>query len=227
MFRYIRNAFISGLILLAPLGVTILVVNFLLDNIGRPASNFFIRCIQPDYQGEVGFAIKAIATLVVIILITLVGFLSNYFFGKFVIRFTEGLLTRVPFISTVYSTVKQIVQTFSAEKRAVFQQVVLIEFMRKGLYVIGFITSENKGEVQSRTREDLINIFVPTTPNPTSGFLVMIAKKDVTPLDMSISDGMKFIISGGTVVPVYDPKTGEQKSVEVQKPSEIVPPDFK
>ncbi len=222
MVRHIRNAFIGGLILLAPLGVTLLVVDFLLDKVGTPASSFFLQYIQPDQQREIGFVIKVVATLVVISLITIVGFFSNYFFGKFVIRFAEGLVVRLPFINTVYGTVKQIVQTFSSQKRAVFQKVVLLEFPRKRLYVIGFLTGENKGEVQSRTGDDLVNIFVPTTPNPTSGFLIMIPKQDVIFLDMTVTDGMKFIISGGAVVPVYDPQTGEQKFVEVQKSPQIV-----
>jgi uncharacterized membrane protein len=101
----------------------------------------------------------------------------------------------------VYRTAKQIVDTFSHQQKAVFQEVVLIEYPRKDCYVIGFLTSEAKGEPQAATGEAIVNIFVPTTPNPTSGFLLMLPKTDITPLNMSIADGMKLIISGGAVVP--------------------------
>jgi len=109
-------------------------------------------------------------------------------------------------VRTVYNTVKQIRDTFVQQKKAVFQKTVLIEYPRKGLWVLGFLTGEGKGEVQLRTAADLLNVFVPTTPNPTSGFLLMVPREEVHELDMSIGDAMKLIISGGAVVPPWQPR---------------------
>jgi uncharacterized membrane protein len=113
----------------------------------------------------------------------------------------ELLLDRVPLINSIYRSVKQIVQTFNQQKKAVFQEVVLLEYPRKKCYVLGFLTSTAMGETQDATTEHIVNVFVPTTPNPTSGFLLMLPEDDITRLDMSIADGMKLIISGGAVVP--------------------------
>lgn len=189
--------------MILPLGVTIIVINFLLDRIGTPASNFFFWYLDPVWRDmpAVQFGLEVLSILVVLLLITLLGYGSKLFIGRLCLHSFERLLDRVPFINTVYRTAKQIVDTFSHQQKAVFQEVVLIEYPRKDCYVIGFLTSEAKGEPQAATGEAIVNIFVPTTPNPTSGFLLMLPKTDITPLNMSIADGMKLIISGGAVVP--------------------------
>lgn len=189
--------------MILPLGVTIIVINFLLDRIGTPASNFFFWYLDPVWRDmpAVQFGLEVLSILVVLLLITLLGYGSKLFIGRLCLHSFERLLDRVPFINTVYRTAKQIVDTFSHQQKAVFQEVVLIEYPRKDCYVIGFLTSEAKGEPQAVTGEAIVNIFVPTTPNPTSGFLLMLPKTDITPLNMSIADGMKLIISGGAVVP--------------------------
>jgi uncharacterized membrane protein len=203
MLRSLRNAFITGVLVILPLGVTIIVINFLLDRIGTPASNFFFWYLDPVWRDmpAVQFGLEVLSILVVLLLITLLGYGSKLFIGRLCLHSFERLLDRVPFINTVYRTAKQIVDTFSHQQKAVFQEVVLIEYPRKDCYVIGFLTSEAKGEPQAATGEAIVNIFVPTTPNPTSGFLLMLPKTDITPLNMSIADGMKLIISGGAVVP--------------------------
>jgi uncharacterized membrane protein len=203
MLRSLRNAFITGVLVILPLGVTIIVINFLLDRIGTPASNFFFWYLDPVWRDmpAVQFGLEVLSILVVLLLITLLGYGSKLFIGRLCLHSFERLLDRVPFINTVYRTAKQIVDTFSHQQKAVFQEVVLIEYPRKDCYVIGFLTSEAKGEPQAVTGEAIVNIFVPTTPNPTSGFLLMLPKTDITPLNMSIADGMKLIISGGAVVP--------------------------
>ncbi|NBB80569.1 MAG: DUF502 domain-containing protein, partial [Verrucomicrobia bacterium] len=143
---------------------------------------------------------------------TLLGFGSRFVLGRLLLNGLERLLDRVPFINTVYRTVKQIVDTFSQQKKAVFQEVVLIEYPRKRSYAIGFLTSTAKGETQDVTGQHIVNVFVPTTPNPTSGFLLMLPDEDVTRLQMTITEGMKLVISGGAVVP--DHETGEAVAVE-------------
>lgn len=218
MLRSLRNAFITGLVVILPLGVTMIVIRFLLDKIGTPASKYFFWFLYPDLRATpiVQLGLEVISVLVVLLLITLLGYSSRIFIGRFILSSLEQLLDRVPFINTVYRSVKQIVQTFSQQKKAVFQEVVLIEYPRKRCYVLGFLTSTAKGETQDVTGEHIVNIFVPTTPNPTSGFLLMLPEDDITRLDMSIPDGMKLIISGGAVVP-----NGEtNEAVLITNPSE-------
>lgn len=218
MFRSLRNAFLTGIVVILPLGVTIIVINFLLQKLGTPASNFFFWFLDPDWRAApaIKLALESISVLVVFCLITLLGYGSRFVVGRILLRWLEQLLDSVPFINTVYRTVKQIVDTFSQERKAVFQEVVLIEYPRKRSYVIGFLTSQASGETQEVTGETIANIFVPTTPNPTSGFLLMLPESDITRLKMSITDGMKLIISGGAVVP----PSGDGQAVTVKNPRE-------
>lgn len=220
MLRSLRNAFITGIVVVLPLGVTIIVINFLLERLGNPASNFFFWYLDPEWRDmpAVQFALEIISVFVVFLLITLLGYGSRFVLGRIILGGLEKLLDRVPFINTVYRTVKQIVDTFSQQKKAVFQEVVLLEYPRKRCYVLGFLTSQARGEPQEATGEHIVNVFVPTTPNPTSGFLLMLPEDDVTRLKMSIADGMKLIISGGAVVP--DSQTGEAVQIENPRQAE-------
>jgi uncharacterized membrane protein len=224
MFRSLRNAFITGIVVVLPLGVTIIVINFLLERLGQPASNFFFWYLDAEWRSlpAVQFALEAISVLVVFLMITLLGYGSRFVLGRIILSGLERLLDRVPFINTVYRTVKQIVDTFSAQKKAVFQEVVLIEYPRKRCYVIGFLTSTARGETQAVTGEHIVNIFVPTTPNPTSGFLLMLPEEDIIRLTMTITDGMKLIISGGALVP--NPNTGEVVAVRNPEQAEGTAP---
>lgn len=218
MFRSLRNAFITGIVVVLPLGVTIIVINFLLVRLGNPASSFFFWYLDPEWRNmpAAKLALEAISVLVVFFLITLLGYGSRFFLGRIILGGLEHLLDRVPFINTVYRTVKQIVDTFSHQEKAIFQEVVLIEYPRKDCYVLGFLTSTARGETQQVTGQHIVNIFVPTTPNPTSGFLLMLPEEDITRLKMSIADGMKLIISGGAVVP----HSGTGKAVTIDNPSQ-------
>ncbi len=218
MFRSIRNAFITGIVVILPLGVTIIVINFLLENLGTPASNLFFWYLDPAWRTTpaLKFVLELISVLVVFCLITLLGYGSRFVLGRIVLGWLENLLNTVPLINTVYRTAKQIVDTISQQKKAVFQEVVLIEYPRRRSFVIGFLTNTARGETQEVTGETIVNIFVPTTPNPTSGFLLMLPEADITRLQMSIADGMKLIISGGAVVPPL----GSGESVQIQNPPE-------
>ena len=213
MLRSLRNAFITGIVVILPLGVTVIVINFLLVRLGNPASQFFFWYLDSEWRNlpAVKFALETISIFVVFLLITILGYGSRFVLGRIILGGLERLLDRVPFINTVYRTVKQIVDTFGQQKKAIFQEVVLIEYPRKHCYVLGFLTSTAMGETQTRTSEHIVNVFVPTTPNPTSGFLLMLPEEDIRRLQMNIADGMKLIISGGAVVP--DPKTGDAVSI--------------
>lgn len=205
MIRTIRTAFITGLVIILPLGVTGLVIGIILDKIGNPASELFFRFIDSNIRDmpSVGISLQVLSLIIVLTIITILGFGSRIFIGQFLFNSFEKVVTRVPFINLIYNTVKQIVDTFSKQQKAIFQETVLIEYPRKGIYAVGFLTNRAKGEIQELTGADLVNVFVPTTPNPTSGFLLMLPKEDVIPMKMSISDGMKLIISGGAVVPPF------------------------
>ena len=145
--------------------------------------------------------LAVVGLFVGVLSLTVLGFLSNYVLGKFFISTTEKILGKVPFLSTVYKSVKQIVETFGKENRAVFKEVVLIEYPRPDCYVLGFLTNDASGETEAVIGKKLTNVFVPTTPNPTSGFLLLLPREDIFRLDMSVGDGMKMLISGGAVIP--------------------------
>ena len=216
MLRSIRTAFITGLLILLPLGVTVFIIGIVLDRVGNPASELFFNFIDQNIRElpTVEIPLQLLSLIIVFIIITALGYFSRIFIGQLFLRFFERILTRLPLISQVYNTVKQLVDTFTQQKKAVFQEVVMIEYPRKGIYAIGFLTNKAKGEVQSLTGEDLVNVFVPTTPNPTSGFLLMLPYGDVIPMKMSVGDGMKTIISGGAVTPSFeDPCTNNSSKV--------------
>ena len=206
MLRSVRTAFITGLLILLPLGVTVFIVNIALDRVGNPASELFFNFIDQNIRElpTVEIPLQLLSLIIVFLIITALGYFSRIFIGQLLLKFFERILTRLPLISQVYNTVKQLVDTFSQQKKAVFQKVVMIEYPRKGIYAIGFLTNQAKGEVQSLSGENLVNVFVPTTPNPTSGFLLMIPEKEVIPMQMSVGDGMKTIISGGAVTPPFE-----------------------
>jgi len=216
MFRKLGNYFIAGVVLALPIGVTIFVFAFLIRHIGTPVSDMLFAPVFKYFDATLpesalgGALLDALATVVVMILVTILGMVSNWFFAGWIIGAFEKAINKIPGVGIVYRTVKQIVDTFSKQNRAIFQSVALVEFPRKGMYAVGFITSKAQGEVQERTGDVVVNVFVPTTPNPTSGFLIMVPENEIEYLDMSVGDAMKLIISGGAVVPKHLPKQTAQ-----------------
>ncbi len=199
----LRNAFVTGLFLVAPIGVCALVINFLIANVGNPASQIFFGWMEggPAVSPFGHFVFSALSIFIVVILVTVLGYASHYLFGRWLLRRMELLILRVPIMSQVYRTSKQIVDTFHSQQTSGFDKVVMVEFPRVGLYSIGFITKPVEGEVRTQTGEDFVNVFIPTTPLPTNGFLVICREQELIRLDMSVTDGMKMIISGGAIVP--------------------------
>lgn len=197
-----RTAFFSGLLLLAPLVVTIWAFSQIIDMVGgtfRPLYEHYL----PESLQRIPFFWDLLATIAVLLLVTALGYLSNYVFGKFFLRVVERFIQRIPGIGGVYNSVKQIVTTFGTQNKNLFSKVVLVEFPREGIWVIGFLTNKQQGEPQVRIGQESWTIFVPTSPNPTSGFLVVLPKEKIVELDMSVGDGMKMIISGGAVIPPW------------------------
>jgi uncharacterized membrane protein len=208
-----RNAFISGVLLLAPLWVTIWVFLKVIDIAGGT-----FRPIYQDYLPQslqrIPFFWDFLATIVVLLLVTGLGYLSHYVFGKFFLSIGERAIQRIPGVGPVYNSVKQIVATFGNQNRNLFNKVVLVEYPRKGVWTLGFLTSKTQAEAQSLVGTEVWTVFVPTTPNPTSGFLLMLPRQDIIELEMSVGEGMKMIISGGAVVPAWPTQ-------RVQRPTEI------
>ncbi|MDR2779372.1 MAG: DUF502 domain-containing protein [Puniceicoccales bacterium] len=205
MLASLRKSFITGIVLTLPIGITLFFINLMLRYIGAPASKILFCWMDASIRNTsvMYLVINVVSICLVVILIVLVGFISKLFLGKFIISLTEKLINHVPFVSTVYKTVKQVINTFGANRDAAFSKVVLIEYPKQGCYAIGFLSSKFEGEVLDKIGKPVLNVFVPTTPNPTSGFLLVVPEKDVTTLEMSVTDGMKFIISGGIVIPPH------------------------
>jgi uncharacterized membrane protein len=197
-----RNAFLSGALMLAPLIVTIWAFGTIIGLVGGTFRPLYEHSLPQSLQ-RIPFLWDLLATAVVILLVTLLGYLSSYVFGKYFLSIGERALQRIPGIGGVYNSVKQIVTTFGTQNRNLFNKVVLVEFPRRGLWTLGFLTNKQQGEAQSVVGTETWTVFVPTTPNPTSGFLLMLPRDDVVELEMSVGDGMKMIISGGAVVPPW------------------------
>jgi len=187
----LRNYFITGVVVLIPIGFTIYLTKILIGI----SSNIIPKNINPN--SYLPFNIPGVEIVITIFIITLVGGLSLSFFGKRILKLIDDLFKRIPFLRTVYSAILQMTETFS-KKDDGKKSVVLIEYPRKGVWAVGFATKENKGEMAQKTGKKLINVFVPTTPNPTSGFLLMFPVEDVIYLNMSFEEASKFIVSAGT-----------------------------
>jgi uncharacterized membrane protein len=203
LLHSVRNAFISGLLTLAPLAVTWYVFSLLFDKVGGGFRRYFFFFVPDSLLDHTALVIvwSVLATVIVLAMVTGLGYLSRYCLGQFFGGLAERFIQSIPGVNTVYNTVKQIVDTFSTQNRNLFSKVVLIEYPRPGVYTIGFLTTKTTGEPQARLAGDYWSVYVPTTPNPTSGFLLMLPARDIIELDMSVGDGMKLVISGGTVAP--------------------------
>jgi uncharacterized membrane protein len=209
--KSLRNAFLAGIIVLAPLAVTVMVFNWLISAVGG-AFPMPPSLKNLPFFGYFEVVWNAGVTAVVIALVTALGYLSRYVATRFFFAHTERLMQRVPLISAVYNTVKQIVETVSSQRRAVFEKVVMVPFPRSGSFAIGFLTNRSTGEIQARAAEEICNVFIPTTPNPTSGFLVMFPRREIVEMQMSVGDAMKLIISGGALVPPWPPRPASAES---------------
>ena len=187
----LRNYFITGVVVLIPIGFTLYLSKILIGI----SSSILPKNINPNYY--LPFNIPGVEILISVMFITIVGGLSLSFFGRRVLKLIDDLFKRIPFLRTIYSAILQMTETFS-KKDNDKKSVVLIEYPRKGVWAVGFATKENKGEMAQKTNQKLINVFVPTTPNPTSGFLLMFPIDDVIYLNMTFEEASKFIVSAGT-----------------------------
>ena len=187
----LRNYFITGIVVLVPIGITLYLTKFFISI----SSKLIPPGINPN--NYLPFAIPGLEILLSVIFITFIGGLSLSFIGKKILQIFNDLLKKIPILRTIYSAIGQMTETL-APKSGSKKSVVLIEYPRKGSWAVGFATKENKGEISKKTNTELVNVFVPTTPNPTSGFLLMFPKSEIVYLDMSFEEASKFIVSAGT-----------------------------
>ena len=190
----LRNYFIAGIVVLVPIGITLYLTRFFISISSKLIPN------ELNTNSYLPFAIPGLEILLAIIFITIVGSLSLSFIGKKILKIFNDILKRIPILRTIYSAIGQMTETL-APKKGSKKSVVLVEYPRKGSWAVGFATRENDGEISKKTNTNLINVFVPTTPNPTSGFLLMFPKDEVIYLDMTFEEASKFIVSAGTSDP--------------------------
>ena len=191
LFSKIRNNFIAGIVVLIPIGITLYLTLFII----RISGNIVPKEINPN--NYLPFNIPGLEIFIALFVITLIGWLSLSFIGKKFFEIFNNVLKKIPILRTIYSAIGQMTESFtkSNDKQ---KSVVLLEYPRKGIWAVGFATKENKGIIKDKIQEEFINVFLPTTPNPTSGFLLMVPKKDLIYLDVTFEQASKFIVSAGT-----------------------------
>ena len=191
IFAKLRNNFIAGIVVLIPIGITLYLTLFVIKFSGSTIP----KEINPN--NYLPFDIPGLEILIAVIIITFIGWLSLSFLGKKFFELFNNILKKIPILRTIYSAIGQMTESFTNTDNSQ-KSVVLLEYPRKGIWAVGFATKENKGIIQKKINEDIVNVFVPTTPNPTSGFLLMVPKKDLIFLDISFEQASKFIVSAGT-----------------------------
>ena len=195
MMAKLRNYFIAGIVVLIPIGITLYVTLFII----KISSGILPEEINPN--SYLPFSVPGLEIIISLMIITLIGWLSLSFLGKKLVKLFNRILERIPFLRTIYFAIGQMTESFTSSSKNKKKSVVLIEYPRKGTWAVGFATQENQGEIKSKVNKDLINVFVPTTPNPTSGFLLIFPKDEVVYLDMTFEEASKFIVSAGTSNP--------------------------
>jgi uncharacterized membrane protein len=207
----VRTSFITGLVVILPLFITLvflrIVIGWLRSLLHGTFHHLFKLVAGPElaasqyYDLVEAVLLFAIGLPIVLMFIVFVGWLARQYIGQRILRIGEVILKRIPLIGGVYDAVKQLVNTIFMQGSKAYRSVVLVQYPRPGIWVLGFVTATSKGEVQGATEEKVVGIFIPTTPNPTSGFLAYVPEKDVVPLKMSVEEGVKLVISGGVVEP--------------------------
>ena len=206
----LRTYFLTGIIVVAPVSITFYLAWLFIDFVDRNVTPLIPERYNPETY--LPFSIPGLGLLVTVVILTLVGFLAANYLGRTLVRTGERLVESMPVIRNIYGALKQVFETVLRQSSASFRQVVLVEYPRRGIWAIAFITGSTEGEVQNITEDDLVNIFLPTTPNPTSGFLLFVPRRDLVHLSMTIEQGIKMVISGGIVTPP-DPRPKDVQEV--------------
>lgn len=202
----LRAYFFTGVLVTAPVAMTFYVAYKIIFWVDSVVGKFLPPRFR-EYYDTLPFTIPGLGIIVLIAAMTFIGMFAAGFIGKFFIRLGDWIVKKIPLISTIYSLLKKVFETFLSDSTSAFSKVVLLEYPRKGIWILGLVSTDTEGEVKRVLNQDMINVFVPTTPNPTSGFLVFMPREDVIFLDMSVEEALKFVVSGGIV----SPEEAEQK----------------
>lgn len=213
----LRRYFVAGLLVWLPLVATYVVLAFSIRLIDRS-----LLLLPPALRPEnlIGFKIPGLGVILTLALVLVTGLIVANFFGRRIVGAWESLLSRIPLVRSVYGAVKQITASLFADASQSFREVVLVEYPRRGLWMLAFVTGDTPKKFQGVVGQDLINIYVPTTPNPTSGFYIMVPPSDVKRLDVPVEVGLKMILSAGVVNPLDDPVEAEKMAAEMKKQEE-------
>ena len=199
IFARFRRYFLAGILVTSPILITVYVTWLIITFIDAQVAGMLPESL--DFTKKLPHQIPGLGLIISIIVITFIGAITPGFIGRTLLKVGERILDNTPVVRSIYGAIKQIMETVMSTNSESFREVVLVEYPRKGIWVIGFVTGETKGEVQTLNEEILINVFIPTTPNPTSGFLLFVPKKDLIYMKMKVEDAVKMVISGGIVTP--------------------------
>lgn len=217
----LRAYFMAGILITAPISITVYLAWLFISYVDDKVTPLIPVRYNPETY--LPYGLPGLGVVVVVVGLTLIGALTAGFVGRFFQRVWERVMDKVPVLRGVYKALKQILETVLAQQSNAFREAVLVEYPRRGMWVIAFITGRTKGEVQSLTEDKVINLFVPTTPNPTSGFLIFVPEKDIVPLSMSVEEAMKMVISGGIVTPSDQRSEDEKRTPQVRSTEGVVP----
>jgi len=200
---HLRRYLIAGLLVWVPLIVTGLIIKLLVDML-----DFTILLLPPSWRPEalLGFTVPGAGVVIAIVIVLVTGLVAANFVGRKLFDIGDAIVDRIPLVSSIYSAVKQLMRTVLDDGGESFKRVLMVQYPREGLWTLGFQTGVGVGEVQHRTEHDVLTVFIPTTPNPTSGFVIMVPREEAIELDMSVEDGLKFVMSLGVVVPKWPAK---------------------
>lgn len=205
----LRRYLLTGIVVTAPISITVYLTYIFLTFIDKNVARIIPNGWHQDY--DIISAIPGLGLIVALGFFIVIGWFATNFLGRFIIRLYEYILDRMPVIRTVYGAIKQIFETIMASQSSAFREAVMLEYPRKGVWSIGFVTGTTQGEVQDATAQETINVFVPTTPNPTSGYLLFVPKKELKYLDMTVEEAVKLVVSAGIITPAEPKKKPKAK----------------
>jgi uncharacterized membrane protein len=216
-FKTLRNAFITGMVLVAPLVVTVWALKVIIGVVGGSITPLFAPYLPDALRHLPSIIWDVVITIIVLALVTLLGFLSHLFLGQFLGALGERLIQGIPGIGGFYNSVKQFIETFGAKDRAQFSKVVLVQFPRAGAYTLGFVTNTARAEPHEHVSGEPWAVFVPTSPSPVNGFFMFLPRDEIIELEMSVTDGMKTVISCGAVLPAWPSATAAKAALTPTK----------